>query len=97
MNHLGLDPAIESRWRAYRHRLNLSAPNGGSPLLHEAQTTLEALLAGLRQALAAETAGDFVRYRLITYFHAQEEDFKNPPLNRQPLIPAPLGRDSRSP
>lgn len=47
-------------------------------------------LAALRLRLAAESKGDFLAFRLARRFAASAEDFRGPPLERQPLKPAHL-------
>ena len=47
-------------------------------------------LAALRRRLAVEAEGDFLAYRLARRFAASAKDFCGPPLERQPLKPAPL-------
>ncbi len=92
-NHLKPDAAISSRLQTYAKRLGLGDLVTDIAVQDTLPHTLDTSLTAYQKMLAAQTAHDFLRYRLSTYFHACEKDFKNPPLNRQTLLPASLGRD----
>jgi|GEM_PF-4974317 len=87
------DDSITARLQAYAHHLAPDSVLADIAIRNMTRPTLDASFTALQQALAAQMAHDFLGYRLVTYFHAREEDFKNPPLSRQTLLPAPLGRD----
>ncbi len=97
-DHPAPDDSIETRLRAYARRLEPECVVADIAIRDVVQPALDASLLALQQALAIATDHDFLGYRLATYFHAREEDFHNPPIRRQTLPSAPLGRKSpRSP
>ncbi|MHB1544488.1 MAG: hypothetical protein ACYCS1_07970 [Gammaproteobacteria bacterium] len=92
-NRPELADSIQARLQAYAHRLAPHSTVTDIAIRNMVRPALDASFTALLQALAEPMSHDFLRYRLATYFHAREEDFKNPLLSRQTLLPAPLGRD----
>ncbi|MGH8291893.1 MAG: hypothetical protein ACRESA_00285 [Gammaproteobacteria bacterium] len=81
---------VRERLRTYAQALDLDCGNDCIEAISANVSTLFDSLKLLRKQLAADFGGDFLAFRLRQGFAANEADFRPPPLERQPLPPAPL-------
>lgn len=80
------------RLRAYAQALDFNGANGRIETIAVQASTLSHSIELLCKQLAADSGGDFLAFRLRQGFAANESDFRQPALERQPLPSAPLGR-----
>lgn len=82
---------LHERLQAYLQALDFNGGNGHIETITVHGSTLAHSIELLRKQLAADFGGDFLAFRLQQGFAANESDFRQPALERQPLPPAPLG------